>query len=127
MGLPNLGRSALAKSSKRRSNTTPPPSSWPTTTRAESPNRQADLEITKQLKKVLELLDIRVLDHIIIAGGDVVSFAERGIIKGVSSPLLRLRRRSDAGRWPASRRRLGAVRTLFPEDKFGSILKRWTR
>jgi DNA repair protein RadC len=41
---------------------------------------QADLAITKQLKEALELIDIRVLDHIIIAGGDVVSFAERGIL-----------------------------------------------
>jgi DNA repair protein RadC len=41
---------------------------------------QADLLITKQLKAALELVDIRVLDHIIIAGGDVVSFAERGLL-----------------------------------------------
>ena len=41
---------------------------------------QADLLITKQLKAALELVDIRVLDHIIIAGGDTVSFAERGIL-----------------------------------------------
>jgi DNA repair protein RadC len=40
---------------------------------------QADLDITKQLKKVLELVEIRVLDHI-IGGGDTVSFAERGLI-----------------------------------------------
>jgi DNA repair protein RadC len=41
---------------------------------------QADLLITKQLQAALELVDIRVLDHIIIAGGDTVSFAERGIL-----------------------------------------------
>jgi DNA repair protein RadC len=41
---------------------------------------QADLDITKQLKKVLDLVEIRVLDHIIIGGGDTVSFAERGIL-----------------------------------------------
>jgi DNA repair protein RadC len=41
---------------------------------------QADLAITKQLKVALELIDVRVLDHIIIAGGDTVSFAERGLI-----------------------------------------------
>jgi DNA repair protein RadC len=41
---------------------------------------QADLDITKQPQKVLELVDITVLDHIIIAGGDTVSFAERGIL-----------------------------------------------
>jgi DNA repair protein RadC len=41
---------------------------------------QADLDITKRLKKVLELVEIKVLDHLIIAGGDTVSFAERGLI-----------------------------------------------
>ena len=41
---------------------------------------QADLDITKQLKKVLDLVDIRVLDHIIVAGGDITSFAERGLL-----------------------------------------------
>ena len=41
---------------------------------------QADLLITKQLKAALGLVDIRVLDHLIIAGDDTVSFAERGIL-----------------------------------------------
>ena len=41
---------------------------------------QADLDITRQLKKVLDLVEIKVLDHIIIAGGDTASFAERGIL-----------------------------------------------
>jgi DNA repair protein RadC len=41
---------------------------------------RADIEITKQLKKVLYLAEIRVLDHIIIAGGDVTSFADRGLL-----------------------------------------------
>jgi DNA repair protein RadC len=41
---------------------------------------QADIEITKQLKKVLDLVEIRVLDHIIIGGGDTVSFAESGLL-----------------------------------------------
>jgi DNA repair protein RadC len=39
---------------------------------------QADLDITKQLKKALEFIDVRVLDHLIIGGGDTVSFAGRG-------------------------------------------------
>jgi hypothetical protein len=41
---------------------------------------QADLDITRQLKNALDLVDIRVLDHLIIAGGDTVSFAERGLV-----------------------------------------------
>ena len=40
----------------------------------------ADERITKRLKAALELVDIRVLDHIIIGGNDSVSLAERGIL-----------------------------------------------
>jgi DNA repair protein RadC len=32
------------------------------------------------LRDSLALIDVRVLDHLIIAGDDVVSFAERGIL-----------------------------------------------
>jgi DNA repair protein RadC len=41
---------------------------------------QADELITRRLREALEMVDIRVLDHLIIAGGDIVSFAERGLI-----------------------------------------------
>jgi DNA repair protein RadC len=41
---------------------------------------QADEIITQRLKEALGLVDIRVLDHIIIAGGDAISLAERGLI-----------------------------------------------
>jgi DNA repair protein RadC len=36
--------------------------------------------ITRRLKDALALVDIRLLDHIIIAGGEAVSFAERGLL-----------------------------------------------
>ncbi|WJY14639.1 DNA repair protein RadC [Pectobacteriaceae bacterium CE90] len=39
---------------------------------------QADRQITDKLKTALLPLDIRVLDHLVIGGADVVSFAERG-------------------------------------------------
>lgn len=39
----------------------------------------ADEKITMRLKEALNMVDIRVLDHIIV-GDDVVSFAERGLI-----------------------------------------------
>ncbi len=39
---------------------------------------QADKHIT--LKYALELVDIRVLDHFIVAGSKSISFAERGLI-----------------------------------------------
>ena len=40
----------------------------------------ADKNITKQIQKALELFDIRVLDHIIIAGNDNYSFANNGLV-----------------------------------------------
>jgi DNA repair protein RadC len=40
---------------------------------------QADRMITEKLQQVLQLFDIRVLDHFII-GSDVYSFAEHGLI-----------------------------------------------
>ena len=39
---------------------------------------QADHNITQRLKSALELVDIRVLDHIIIGDGEIISFAEIG-------------------------------------------------
>lgn len=40
----------------------------------------ADEQITRRLVDALQLFDIRVLDHILVAGGDAVSFAERGLL-----------------------------------------------
>jgi DNA repair protein RadC len=40
----------------------------------------ADKAITQRLKKALELIDIRVLDHFIIADGRPFSFVEHGLI-----------------------------------------------
>ena len=40
----------------------------------------ADKQVTERLKDALQLIDVKVLDHIIIAGGQSVSFAERGIL-----------------------------------------------
>ena len=40
----------------------------------------ADEHITKRLRDALALVDIRVLDHIIVAGGETVSLAERGVL-----------------------------------------------
>ena len=38
----------------------------------------ADRHITERLKNALALVDIRTLDHLVIGGMDIVSFAERG-------------------------------------------------
>ena len=38
----------------------------------------ADRVVTKRLKEALALVDVRVLDHIIVAGGSAVSFAREG-------------------------------------------------
>ena len=41
---------------------------------------QADERITKRLKSALELVDIRVLDHIIVGSGKATSLASRGLL-----------------------------------------------
>ena len=41
---------------------------------------RADELLTQALKQALALVDIRTLDHFVVAGGRVVSFAERGLI-----------------------------------------------
>jgi len=40
----------------------------------------ADQHITDQLKQALQMVDIRVLDHLIIGDGQITSFAERGLL-----------------------------------------------
>jgi DNA repair protein RadC len=42
--------------------------------------RQADLRITDRLKRALALVDVRVLDHVIVATEGTVSFAESGLL-----------------------------------------------
>jgi DNA repair protein RadC len=41
---------------------------------------RADEYLTTTLKSALQLVDVRVLDHLIVGQGDVVSFAERGLL-----------------------------------------------
>lgn len=41
---------------------------------------QADERITKRLRSALELVDVRVLDHLVIGGDTVVSLASRGLL-----------------------------------------------
>ena len=41
---------------------------------------QDDLTITKKLKKAAQAIDVSVHDHLIIAGNDVYSFADHGLI-----------------------------------------------
>lgn len=38
----------------------------------------ADRRITERLKQALDLVDIRLLDHLVVGGMDIVSFAEQG-------------------------------------------------
>ncbi|EGH6907016.1 DNA repair protein RadC [Salmonella enterica subsp. enterica serovar Stanley] len=38
----------------------------------------ADRQITGRLRQVLNLVDIRLLDHLVVGGMEIVSFAERG-------------------------------------------------
>ena len=41
---------------------------------------RADETLTQRLKQALELIDIRVLDHLVVGREGVVSFAERGLL-----------------------------------------------
>ncbi|MGI9273229.1 MAG: RadC family protein [Endozoicomonas sp.] len=41
---------------------------------------QSDIRITRTIRTALELVDIRLLDHMIIGKGEVVSLAERGLV-----------------------------------------------
>jgi DNA repair protein RadC len=41
---------------------------------------QADELITLRLKEALALVDIRVLDHLVIAGGEAICFSERRLL-----------------------------------------------
>ena len=41
---------------------------------------RADEALTQNLKAALQLVDVRVLDHLVVTQNNVVSFAERGLI-----------------------------------------------
>jgi DNA repair protein RadC len=41
---------------------------------------RADEFLTQTLKSALQLVEVRVLDHLVVGGGQVVSFAERGLL-----------------------------------------------
>ena len=41
---------------------------------------RADELLTQALKQALALVDIRTLDHFVVAGGRLMSFAERGLL-----------------------------------------------
>ncbi|HEX7052439.1 MAG TPA: DNA repair protein RadC [Burkholderiales bacterium] len=41
---------------------------------------QADELLTRSLKEALALVDVRVLDHFVVAGNQAISFAERGLL-----------------------------------------------
>jgi DNA repair protein RadC len=40
----------------------------------------SDRLLTQELKKSLQLVDVRVLDHFIVAGAGCLSFAEKGLL-----------------------------------------------
>jgi len=40
----------------------------------------ADRQLTKRLQEALKLIDVPVLDHLVVGGANVVSFAERGML-----------------------------------------------
>jgi DNA repair protein RadC len=48
--------------------------------RGEAEPSRADELLTQSLKQALSLVDVRVIDHFVVAGDTVVSFAERGLV-----------------------------------------------
>jgi DNA repair protein RadC len=46
----------------------------------ETTQSQADEQITRRLKAALDLIDVCLLDHLIVAGGETISFAERNLL-----------------------------------------------
>ena len=46
---------------------------------AAEPSR-ADEYLTQTLASALKLIDVRVLDHLVVGQGEVISFAERGLL-----------------------------------------------
>ncbi|MDE2298943.1 MAG: DNA repair protein RadC, partial [Burkholderiales bacterium] len=46
---------------------------------AAEPSR-ADEYLTQTLKSALQLVDVRVLDHLVVGHNEVISFAERGLL-----------------------------------------------
>lgn len=41
---------------------------------------QADQRITRRLQEALQLVDVRVIDHMVVGDKEVISFAERGLL-----------------------------------------------
>jgi DNA repair protein RadC len=41
---------------------------------------QADQRITQRIRESLALVDVRVLDHFVVGGGEAYSFAEHGLL-----------------------------------------------
>ena len=41
---------------------------------------RADVMLTETLKAALQLVDVKVIDHVIVGEGPVLSFAERGLL-----------------------------------------------
>lgn len=40
----------------------------------------ADITLTNELKKTMNLIDIRIVDHFVVGGAELYSFAEKGLI-----------------------------------------------
>ncbi len=52
---------------------------WCWRTTIPEPSR-ADEFVTQAVKGALQLVDVRVLDHLVVGRGQVTSFAERGLL-----------------------------------------------
>jgi len=41
---------------------------------------KCDIQMTRRVQELLQMLDVRLLDHFIVAGTETVSLAERGLV-----------------------------------------------
>jgi DNA repair protein RadC len=70
-GTLTIPRSTRARWSRKRWRAMPPACCWPTTTRRHARPSESDLLLTRALMQALALVDIRILDHFVVAGQQI--------------------------------------------------------
>ena len=76
----------------------------------------SDIQLTTRLQSILEEIDVRLLDHLVVAGMDQVSMAERGLLRRGPSPPLS---QAVGSRAHHARRGPGHAGNLPPRQSLG--------
>lgn len=71
---------------------------------------ELDKMTTDRVKQVMELIDVRVLDHVVVGGTTHTSFADAGLMTPFSPSRFRKRRKSKCGRTASVQSRSGKSR-----------------